>query len=92
MLPIDELEDFQPLSIDGTAAMACHTRYFTSRRSCQSAVPQSFGLGIDPDGTLESLKGQTFIHTEDNVVQYLGTKTTGGESSYVYYKAIFVIY
>ena len=74
VLPVGDLEALQPVSIGGLAALACHTRYFTPRRNCLTADHQPFGPGIDPNGTLEGLKGAAYVHTEDNVVQYLGIK------------------
>ena len=74
LLPGGDLEALQPLSINGLSALPCHTRYFTFRRSCQTAVDRPFSPGVDPIGSLEKLKGTGYIHTEDNVVQYLGLK------------------
>lgn len=71
-LPAGKLELLQPLSINGEVAMTCHTRYLTPRRYCQSADPQPFGLGVDPNNVLEHIAGQSHIHTLDNVVQFLG--------------------
>lgn len=79
LLPTITLEDIQPVSIGDFSALACYTRYFTSRRSCPSAIHQPFGPGVDPDGYLDKLRGNTYVHTEDNMVQFLGkTKTDSG--------------
>ena len=82
LLPADKLESLPTISIDGFAALRCHTRYFTSRRNCPSRfVEQPFGPGVDPNGDLEEIKGDTYVHTEDNVVQYLEEKK-GDEGSW----------
>lgn len=74
-----ELEPLQHISMDNSAALACHTRYFTPRRGCFSPILHDFGPGVDPNGDLENLKGDAYVHTEDNVVQYLGeTKKEDG--------------
>jgi hypothetical protein len=83
VLPAKNLEPLQLVSINGLAALACHTRYFTPRRLCLSAVQQPFSPGVDPNGDLENLKGDTYVHTEDNVVQYLGKKKKDNGPSYV---------
>lgn len=82
LLPADKLECLQSISIDGSAALNCHTRYFTSHRNCLGRpVKQPFGLGVDPNGDLERIKGDTYIHMEDNVVQYMEEKK-GDEGSW----------
>lgn len=81
-LPTDKLHPLEPLSINGARALACHTRYFNARRYCQSAVSLPFGPWVDPNDDLKRIAGNSYIHTEDNVVQYLGRKTDD-EKSYV---------
>jgi hypothetical protein len=73
-LSTDRLERSEPLSIDGSLAFASHTRYFSARRNCRSTLPMPFGAGVDPNGDLERIGGASYVHTEDNVVQYLGRK------------------
>jgi hypothetical protein len=75
VLPADKLEPLEPFTLHGYLALACHTRYFMARRYCRSAVAIAFGPGVDPNGDLERIGGDSYIHTEDNVVQYLGIKT-----------------
>ena len=79
-LPDITLEPMVPLLIHDHLAMACHTRYFLPSRLCISLNPHPFGPGVDPNGDLEKLKGTSYVHTEDNVVQYLGKRTFEGES------------
>ncbi|KAF8798316.1 hypothetical protein BYT27DRAFT_7123499, partial [Phlegmacium glaucopus] len=80
VLPVDKLERLELFSINGNLALACHTRYFQARCYCRSAVPQPFGPGVDPNGDLEQIGRDLFIHTEDNVVQYLARKNDTGQS------------
>jgi hypothetical protein len=83
LLPDGNLERIQAVSIDGSTALACHTRYFTARRSSHFIDQQPFGPGVDPNGYLENLRGDAYIHTQDNVVQYLGKKEIESGTSYV---------
>ena len=79
-LPNKRLQPISPLVIEDNVAVACHTRYFSSARYCRSATAHPFGPGVDPNGELEKLQGTSFIHTEDNAVQYMGKKFNGGET------------
>jgi len=74
------LEPMVPLVIDDYLAIAAHTRYFLPAVDCKSLTPCTFGPGIDPNGDLKKLGGTSFVHTEHNVVQYLGRKTHEGKS------------
>ncbi|KAF8802306.1 hypothetical protein BYT27DRAFT_7050192, partial [Phlegmacium glaucopus] len=71
LLPANKLEQLEPFSINGNLTLACHTRYFQSHRHCQSADPHPFGPGVDPNDDIKQIGGDLYIHTEDNVVQYL---------------------
>ena len=82
-LPNNTLEPMVTLLIDDNLAMACHTRYFTPARFCKSSIPYSFGPGIDPNEDLAKLAGTSYVHTEENVVQYLAEKSQEGESKCV---------
>lgn len=73
-LPNKCLQPMVPLIIEENVAMACHTRYFHPTRYSSSTPAHPFGPGVDPDGDLERLQGTSYIHTEDNAVQYLGKK------------------
>jgi hypothetical protein len=84
-LPPNKLEPLEPFAINGNLALACHTRYLTARRFCRSAIAQPFGPGVDPNGDLARIAGTSHIHTEDNVVQYLGIKHDSKQDiKYVY--------
>ena len=77
-LPNKRLQPMIPLVIEDNVAMVCHTRYFHPTRYCRSATALLFGPGVDPKGYLEQLQGTSYIHTKDNVVQYLGKKSDEG--------------
>ena len=65
LLPANKLENLEYVSDTGYATLTCHTRYFTSRCSCYSPIVDNFGPDVDPNGNLEKLKGNNFVHTED---------------------------
>ena len=81
--PPNKMEGFQPVFIHRSIGLASHTRYLTSWHNCHSAEQQPFGPGVDPNRDLESLKGNTYVHTEDNIVQYLGQKDIENGLMYV---------
>jgi hypothetical protein len=82
-LPIDTLEPFQIPTTEGFSVLSSHTRYLSPRRNFCSPIIRTFGPNIDPNGDLESLKGHNYVHTEDNIVQYLGEKNNNNETSCV---------
>jgi hypothetical protein len=77
-LPNNKIEPLEPFILHGNLAMACYTRYFLPYRYCKSISSHPFGPGVDPEGVLRRLGGNSYIHTEDNAVQYLG-KTNHAE-------------
>jgi len=78
-LPNDRIQPIIPLLIDENISIACHTRYFSSIRHHRSTIGFPFGPDVDPNGNLEKLSGSSYIHTEDNAVQYLEEKTEDGK-------------
>lgn len=79
-----QTKKFDPLdsfSVGENVSLSCYTRYFQARRYCRSAVKQPFGPGVDPNGDLYTLGGDSFVHTEENVVQYLGIKVNAEQKS-----------
>lgn len=78
-LPSHILEPMIPL-FDDYVAFGCHSRYFNSIRHGKSIISHPFGPDVDPNGDLELLRGDSHIHTEDNVVQYLGKKVDDGKT------------
>lgn len=77
-LPNESLQPMIPLVMEENVAMACHTRYFHATRFYKSAIPHPLGSGVDPNGDLQLLQGDSYVHTEDNVVQYLEKKFDDG--------------
>lgn len=70
-LPKFKIEPIHPLTNRSNVALACYTRYFKESRYCRTTVACPFGPGVDPNGDLDRLAHDNFIHTEDNSVQYL---------------------
>ncbi|KAG2022477.1 hypothetical protein CC2G_000219 [Coprinopsis cinerea AmutBmut pab1-1] len=63
----------QPLTFEpyeGYPALDAHARYFTDRKASPMEKSLPFPLAVDPVGTLESLRGEMFIHGTDNQVEY----------------------
>ena len=60
--------------------MACYMQYSQASHYCNTAVPYPFGLGLNPNGNLESLAENAYIHMEDNSVQYLQKQVDEDES------------
>jgi hypothetical protein len=81
-LPHERLQPMIPLLMDDNYAFACHTRYFLSTRYCSQSTAYPFSQDVDPNGHLERLGGASYIHTEDNAVQYLGKKYDRGKTRY----------
>ena len=73
-LPNNCLQPIAPLLIDDNIAMACYTRYFNPIRHGKTTASYPFGQGVDPNGELMQLGGSSYIHTEDNAIQYLEKK------------------
>ena len=78
-LPNRSLGPMEPLLIHDNLALAAYTRYFLPAIDCRSSTPCTFGPGVDPDGDLVKLGGTSYVHTEHNVVQYLGRRTHEGK-------------
>ena len=66
-----EIEPVEPLTIHDNITMACYMWYSQASHYCNTAVPYPFGPGVDPNGNLESLAKNVYIHMEENFVQYL---------------------
>ena len=60
--------------INGNLSLAISTRYFHTHHHHTLAIPQTFGPGVNPNGILKTIAEDTYIHMEENVVQYLGRK------------------
>jgi len=82
-LPNQTLQPTSSISFHKNLAMACYTRYFQSTTIYRPLFPHPFGPGVDPNGDLNRLRGDTYMHIEDNVVQYLGRKFDDGVAKYI---------
>lgn len=69
-LPIDSLEPWTPSKYDGYPAIDMGNRYFTDCRDVGGEAIMPFKDTVDPDGILQGLTGQAFVHTEENEVEY----------------------
>ena len=56
---------------EGYDAIDANARYFSFRKNVPNERGLTFGKGVDPDGTLASLRDQHLIHGYDNKVEYL---------------------
>ena len=66
-----KIEPVEPLTICDNITMACYMQYFQGSHYCNTAVPYPFGPGVNPNGNLESLAKNVYIHMEENSIQYL---------------------
>ena len=88
-LPNQTLQPTSSISFHKNLAMACYTRYFQSTTLYRPLFPHPFGPGVDPNGDLSRLCGDTYMHTEDNVVQYLSRKFDDGVARYISFLFLF---
>jgi hypothetical protein len=65
------LSDWQPATYEGDHALDINSRYFTPRRNVPHERGQPFGIGVDPKGVLNEIRGQDMIHGNENKVEYL---------------------
>ena len=80
-LPEGKLLPWRTDTSDGHIVLHMHSRYFTHKRYANLHDVQEFEPGVDVDGQLKELQGFNFVHTSDNVVQYLAMKKENDESN-----------
>ncbi|EAU84994.1 hypothetical protein CC1G_04090 [Coprinopsis cinerea okayama7 len=68
------------LPYEGFTTIDAHARYFTDRTANPFESHQPFLPGVDPNNILESLRGEKFIHTMDNQVEYAVRVENDGEN------------
>ena len=68
-------------TFDGTSSLNIANRYFTQKRDNPNASSIPFSHEIDPLGILTAVAGETYIHTEDNVVNFY-KRTTDSDGDY----------
>ncbi|KAJ2917916.1 hypothetical protein MD484_g2530, partial [Candolleomyces efflorescens] len=66
---------------DGHRSLDAHTRYFTERRQAPSLTHQPFAVDVDPNQVLEEVRGGKYIHTTENVVQYVSLDESSGSDT-----------
>ena len=69
--PENSVNNWQPATYEGHAALDLHRRYFTSQKLAPNKVNLPFMEVVDSDGVLASVRGQDLIHGPDNQVHYL---------------------
>jgi hypothetical protein len=62
---------WQGTTYEGWDAIDVNARYFTQRKHVPHERGQVFGIGVDPNGVLASVRNQHIIHGYDNKVNYL---------------------
>jgi hypothetical protein len=68
-------------TFDGSSSLNLANRYFTPKRDAPSAKPIPFSHEVDPQGILTAVGGETYIHTEENVVNYY-KRTTDADGDF----------
>jgi len=70
-VPEGQLAIWQPnITKDGTI-IDTYAKYFTQQRGMFKSAGVAFASKVDPEGVLQGLCDNEFVHTEDNSVQYL---------------------
>lgn len=70
VLPKNSLEDWCPLMYGDHVAIDMTNRYFTDRHDQPPTDTINFKSCVDPDGILDRLMGDDYIHTSENEVEY----------------------
>lgn len=70
-LNIDPQDSWQPSVFEGHLALDCANRYFTSTKFVQTSQCISFQDTVDPEGVLQGLEDNKFVHTDENEVEYI---------------------
>jgi hypothetical protein len=75
------VEDYQPSMFNTFGAIEAGCRYLTKKNGANASDHIDFVDGVDPDGTLRSLMGDDYIHTEDNKVDYFESRSDEGSGT-----------
>lgn len=70
IIPGDILEPWRADGHGQGNSISASSRYFTRERDARGETAIPFSTTEDPQGTLESLGEDNYIHIEDNVVAY----------------------
>ncbi|KAF9470570.1 hypothetical protein BDN70DRAFT_902002 [Pholiota conissans] len=68
--PDGKLDKWEPAMYQGVMAFDAHARYFTQKHFVPSSESIPFHSTVDPDGNLESMRGEDMVHAADNEVDY----------------------
>lgn len=75
------MEEWNPTLFESEfPAIEVGNRYFTDARDVGAWAVVPFGLSVDPYGILFRAGGTSYVHCEDNVVQYYKRVLVPGES------------
>ncbi|KAK7038678.1 hypothetical protein VNI00_010562 [Paramarasmius palmivorus] len=67
---------------DGFTTIDVANRYFTSKRFANDEHHIGFTTDVDPKGILNDLRGEAFVHTADNVVEFYQRLNTNGDQRF----------
>ncbi|KAK7037367.1 hypothetical protein VNI00_011117 [Paramarasmius palmivorus] len=63
---------------EGYTTVEIANRYFTSKKVTREEHHVNFTKEVDPKGILNDLRGEAFVHTQDNVVEYYQRQVVNG--------------
>jgi hypothetical protein len=73
--PPDRLEQWEPTQHGEHIALDSHARYFSHQHFVPSTESLPFHQTVDPEGVLESMRGDSLVHAADNEVDYFAQYT-----------------
>ncbi|KAF8868776.1 hypothetical protein BD779DRAFT_1683078 [Infundibulicybe gibba] len=68
---------------NGHSCMFISNRYMTPRRDAPDMNHIPFGADVDPNGHLESMIKEGFVHGEENIVEYYTQQISEGRKSFL---------
>lgn len=73
--PANRLDQWEPTRLGNYIALDAHTRYFSQKHFVPSTESLPFHHTVDPEGVLESMRGDDLVHAADNDVDYFSQYT-----------------
>ncbi|KAK7032062.1 hypothetical protein VNI00_013431 [Paramarasmius palmivorus] len=67
---------------EGYTTVEITNRYFTSKKFANEEHHIGFSNDVDPKGILDELRGEVFVHTVDNRVEYYERQQTNGTQKF----------
>lgn len=91
--PTNTVRDVNFTPYEGHKTFEAYARYFTDRYLVPTQKNIPLSRLVDPHGVLERLKPDSFIHAEDNEVEYckLIHLGEGGNNKYVFYSSRVIV-